>query len=797
MFRNYFKIALRHLWQNRLYSGINVVGLALGLTCVLLAVLYIQDEHQFDTFHRHNPHLYRITTTAIETKGESPQVSGGTGQVQGPAFKAAVPEVSEYVRVMGGSIFGDVRSGQNVMKMQLLFADSNFFDVFSFKLIHGNPKTVLKEVGSVVIPEKTALKFFNTTDVVGKTLHLEADPSAQRLGKPLVISGVVENPPSNSSIQFDVLHPFSFMQLSFEDTYWLNAYLGTFVVLTPTADKAAVIRKFNQIHARNAQKQIKDNGFDPQVHYGLQPITDMHLYPLHTGGEGGAVNYSNPMYSYLFLGIALFILMMASINFVNITIASSLKRAKEVGIRKVTGSRQRQIIFQFLGESSILCFVSLLLATILTILVLPAFNELANKQFTLSQLINLEFIAAVVGVLVLNILLSGLYPAYVLSKFNPTEVLYRKQKLLGKSYLGQGLVLFQFSLAVVLIIASFVFFQQMDFIRTKDLGYNPYQVIRSYISGNRETKPIAEFLKNELAKEPSVVQTSFGGDWGNNHTVVINHQTIRGFYQIADNNFFSVMGIRLQKGRLFTASSAAEVIVNEAFVKATGLKNPLGEMVTLESHFGRSPSQIVGVVKDFHFNSLRNRIMPLVMTPSNVHYGGIWIKVNKHRQQEAVRAFERIYRRALPNAVFEYDFLDELNNQEYLQEQRWQWIIGIATLLSLILCGMGLFGVMHLAIHQRTKEIGVRKVLGASVRSIVLLLTKNVVRPVVLSSIIASPIAYYLLQQWLANFAYRIELSGTVFIGAGGLALLIALLTVSSQALKAAWADPVHSIKQE
>ncbi|RDB05365.1 ABC transporter permease [Runella aurantiaca] len=795
MLRNYFKIALRHLWQNRLYSSINVIGLAFGLTCVLLAILYIRDEHNFDTFHQKSPDLYRITTTLIAAKGEDPQTSGGTGQVQGPAFKAAIPEMEEYVRVMGGAIFGDIRTDRKAFKLQLLFADDNFFNVFSFKLIHGNPKTVLKDVGSVVITEKTALKFFNSTNVVGKILHMEADPSADRLGKPLVVSGVVENPPKNSSIQFDVLHPFSFMQLSFEDTAWLNAYLGTFVVLNPKADKALVIKKFNQVHAQHAQEQIKENGHNPETNYGLQPITDIHLNHLNTGGEGGAINYSNPLYSYVFLGIAIFILLMASINFVNISIASSLKRAKEVGIRKVTGSHQSQIIIQFLGESAILCVTAFLLALVFMLILLPIFNELANKQIEIGEIFEWRLIFSFIIVLLVNILLSGLYPAYMLSNFKPAEVLYSKQKLSGGGFLGQSLVVLQFALAAILLIASIVFYQQMNYVRTKDLGYNPYQVIRSYISGNRETKPFAEFIKNEVAKEPSIVQISFGEDRGSNYKAKVNQRTVKSSYQNIDQNYFSVLGIRLKEGR--NLSSNQEVIVNEAFVKASALANPIGALIKTEDFFIKSPARIVGVVKDFHFGSLRNRISPLVMTTNDVYHGGIWLKIDKNRQQEAIKAFEKIYRKALPNAVYEYSFMDELNNRDYIQEQRWQKIIGFATLLSMLLCGMGLFGLTHLAAQQRTKEIGIRKVLGASVMSIVALLSKNFLKLSFISVIVASPIAFYFMDKWLQGFAYRIQISWNIFGYTAFIIIFISFLTVTYQAIQAALMNPVDSIKTE
>jgi putative ABC transport system permease protein len=356
------KISFRHLWKSKLYSAINVIGLAIGIGCVLLAVLYWKDERSFDTFHTNNPDLYRITTSLIEDKGEKVHRTGGTGQVQGPAFKAGVPELVDYTRVMGGGVSGDVIANDKALSLQLLFADANFFNTFSFHLLRGDPKTVLSDIGSAVITESTARKYFNTLDVVGRRLEINADPSAKQLGKPLVITGVVEDPPLNSSIRFDAVFPLKFMQLSFEDNSWLNAYLGTFVLIRPGANLKAIPKKFDKIYALHAKEQlagnIKNYGFDPEVSYGLQAMTDIHLEPFgkNTGGaEDGITNGSNPVYSYLFMGIAGFILLMAAINFVNISIADSLKRAKEVGMRKIVGGSRSRIIRQFLAESAVLC----------------------------------------------------------------------------------------------------------------------------------------------------------------------------------------------------------------------------------------------------------------------------------------------------------------------------------------------------------------------------------------------------------------------------------------------------------
>jgi putative ABC transport system permease protein len=654
MLRNYLRIAFRTLWQNRLYSVINVVGLAVGITCVLLAILYVKDEQRFDQFHEKAPNLYRITTTLVTTKGGQAETTGGTGQVQGPVFKAQVPEVQDYVRVMGGDIFGNLISADKSFNLQQLFVDSTFFNVFTFRFLSGNPKTALRGTNSIVITERTARKFFNSIDVVGKTL-LEDGPSGNRIGVS-IITGVVQNPPRNSSLQFDVLFPFKFMQVSFDDRTWLNAYLGTFVVLHPQADAKTVVRKFNQIHRIYAREQRAGNrknyGFDPSVSYGLQRMTDIHLSPLYISSsnrEGGIINGSKPVFSYLFLGISAFILLMASINFVNISIANSLKRAKEVGIRKITGSRQRQIIFQFLGESAMLCFAAFGLAILLALLALPVFNQLAGKAIGFVGILDGNLLVSCIILLIINILLTGFYPAFVLSKFKPTEVLYNKQRLSGRNWLGQSLVVFQFSLAVFLLIATVVFYSQMAYVRTKDLGYNPYQVIYTKIPGARDLKPIQAVLRNELTNEPAIQQLSFGGDPSGVNETKVGGRTIKSAYKYIDAFYLPALSIPLKAGRNlstdFVSDKTDAVIVNEAFVRTAGLSKPLGKSIRLNGDFGGKTLIIVGVVQDFHSGSLKERIQPLAMFMKEELSGGIWVKIDKSQQQKALAVFEKAYKK--------------------------------------------------------------------------------------------------------------------------------------------------------
>lgn len=809
----FLKISFRHLWQSRLYSIINIVGLATGITCMLLAVLYWKDEHSFDSFHKNNPNLYRVTTTLVENKGANVATIGGTGQVQGPAFKDGVPEVASYLRVLGGDIYSNVAAENKTLQLQPLFVDDNFFDVFTFHLLRGNPKTVLSDISSVVITENTARKFFNSIDVVGNLLRMDADPSFEKLGKPLIISGVVKDPPKNSSLQFDALFTFKFMHLSFEDENWLNAYLGTFVVLHPDADKHTVERKFNKIYAFRAKEQLAENiktyglDYDPQISYGLQPIGDIHLNPLQrTSGnaEGGIINGSNPVYSYMFMGIALFILFMAAINFINISIANSLKRAKEVGVRKIAGGSRWQIIMQFLNESAILCFIAFLLSLVLMNISLPLFNSLSGKQLLFSEALDAKLLVYFIVVLAAIILLTGLYPAYVLSNFKPSEVLYNKRKLSGRNLFGRSLVVIQFALAVFLLIATIVYYDQMDYIRTKDLGYNPDRIIRTGFGGDRDYKTVLSFLKNELAKEPSIKTVSFGND-GWIEDMQVNGRSFKGQYKNIDENFLSALEIPLKAGRNLSPSFPTDTregaVVNEAFVKASGIEDPVGKSIKINRYYDSAHLFIMktirGVVKDFHFGSLREPIKPMVMYMNEWPDGGMWVKFEKSKQKEAMAALERIFKKVMPNAVYQYNFLDELNAKQYLQEQRWQQVISIATTLSFIICCLGLYGLANLSTTQRIKEIGIRKVLGASVSQIVALLSGDFLKLVIVAFVIAAPVSWMIMNRWLQDFAYRINISWWIFLIAGAAAILIAVVTVSFQAIKAAIANPVKSLRSE
>jgi len=491
-----------------------------------------------------------------------------------------------------------------------------------------------------------------------------------------------------------------------------------------------------------------------------------------------------------------------TVTIYDVGIAASLKRAKEVGVRKIAGGSRLQIIRQFLGESAILCLLAFVLAIVGTRFPLPLFNRLTGKQILLGQSLDTTLLFYFVLLLVVIILLAGLYPAKVLSNFKPAEVLYNKQKLSGRNAFGRVLVVIQFSLAIFLLIATLVYYRQMDYVRTKDLGYNPQLVIRTSLVGDRDYAQIHSFLQNEISREPAIAGISFTDNSNNGvYNTKINDRYIGAVRRQVDEHYISLLEIPLKAGRNFSAAFPSDktrsLIVNETFVKAAGLENPIGARVFTDEPFNGEAKTIIGVVKDFHTGSLRERIPPVIMFMGDWTDGGILVKFQKSKQKKAMAAWEGAFRKAMPNLQYQVHFLDELNAKEYVQEARWQQVIRVAALLSIMICTLELFGLAHLSTRQRVREIGVRKVLGASVRQIVALLAADFLKLVMMAFIVAAPVAWFVMNRWLQDFAYRTSMGAGVFLLAGLLSLLIAFISVSVQSMRAAVANPVESLRSE
>ncbi|MBO0948388.1 ABC transporter permease [Fibrella forsythiae] len=802
MFRNYLTIALRTLAHNKAYSIINVVGLSIGLAVAMLIILYTKDEVSYDRFHANTPTLYRITSRQLTPAGKQEGVEGNTGNLQGPKFSAGIPEIQSFVRYREDR--HDIKRGTEVISQTVYAADTSFFSVFSFPLLSGDPKTALQQPHSVVISADMAEKQFGTTEALGKTIPVKNTIDAKEVFEPYTVTGVAQNSPQNSSIKFDMLIPMVVSQeemASLEN--WFNIFQNTFVVLSPNADLRAVEAKMNRIYLADAQASIKmmadKFGVKTKTEYALQPFTAMHL-STELPATNGLVDKSNPNFSYILTGIALFILLIACINFVNLTVARSLKRAKEIGVRKVVGGGRTQLVIQFLGESFLLCFGAFVLALLLVLVSLPTFNQLANKQLALSYLFDVKLVVGYVALFLTTAFLAGFYPALVLSNYSPVQTLYNRFNLAGKNYLQKSLVVLQFALASFLIIATLISYAQFNYLTTKDLGYDDKGLVS--VGKPRLTHAEANVLTNELLKSQTLVDVApkNGGQWGT--VAKVNGGTEINFaYETVSPSYLPMLKIPVVQGRNFSVDlptdSTQSVLVNEAFVKEAGWKNPIGQVV----NFWYSNDEkyiVVGVVKDHHFNDLNKTITPQLFTmkPRNM-YGRVFIKIKPNTETASLRHIERVFKRLFPLTPYAYSFMDEENRKRYESEAKWKQIMLFGAVLTIFISCIGLFGLATLSAERRTKEIGIRKVLGASVSSIIQLLSADFLTLVALSFLVAFPAAWYVMREWLQNYPYRVDISIWTFVAASALAILVAFLTVSFQSITTALTNPIKSLRSE
>jgi len=801
MIKSYFKTAFRNLARNKIYSFINIAGLALGLACAMLIILYVKDEVSYDRFHTKADQIYRITMQGINKDGTKGKKEGNTGYLQGPRFSANIPEIKKFVRIQQGN--ENIKLGSEINSQEILYVDSSFFDVFSFPVISGDPHTCLQNPPSVVISEDEAKKHFGSTDAIGKIIMLKDDS----VFVPHKVTAVTKRCPQNSSIKFDMLLP---IKESKEDASnsenWFNIFLNTFVVLNPYANIKSVDMKMQQFYTADSKdaivslkKQFGDEVESWKSEYFLQPLLDMHL-STEMPAQNGLSNASNPMYSYILSGIALFVLLIACINFVNLTVARSVKRAKEIGIRKVVGGSRKQLIMQFLGESFFLCIIAFVLAVALVQLILPTFNHLSNKALALSYLFDVKLIAGYILLFILTALLAGFYPALVLSEYSPVKTLYSRFSISGKNYLQKSLVVLQFTLASFLIIATFTIYKQFNFLTTEKLGYDDSDIVT--VGKGFKTHNEAWLFKQEVMKDPNIINVAprNEGSWGTS-AKLSNDSTIHFDYETIDESFLPTLKIPLVMGRNFSAAflsdSASSVLVNESFAKKAGWDNPIGQTVNFWYNNNKTYT-VIGVVKDYHYQSLSEKIGPQLFTmkPENP-YGMVYIKIKPNSTASSLKTIQSTFKQLFPQSPYSYVFMNDKNFKSYEAEAKWKQIILFGAILTIFISCIGLFGLSVLSAEKRTKEIGIRKVLGASVNGVVAILSKDFLKLVCISLIIAIPTVWLAANKWLENYPYRISMSWWLFATGGILVIFIALITVSFQAIKAAMANPVKSLRTE
>jgi putative ABC transport system permease protein len=797
MVRNYIKIAFRNLIKNKVYSLINIVGLSIGLSAAILILLYVKDEVSYDRFHTKSPNIYRVVSDWYHPDGSIGHHDGLSSNLQGPIFKEKIPEIEAFVRY--SSVFRDIRAKGEVKGYEMNYADSNFFSFFDFPMLAGNPKTALAKPNSVVISEEIALKLFNSVEVIGKTIDISADNKFS----PYLITGVTQKCPQNSSIKFDFLLPkFVNREETAGSESWFNFSYHTFVLLNPKANIAHVVSKMKQINATDAAQAnkiiVEKYEIRDKIVFNLQRLQDIHLSN-DLPAQYGLLEASNPTYGYILSVIALFILLIACINFVNLTVARSLKRAKEIGVRKVVGSSRKQLIWQFMGESFLLSFIAFALAVLLVQLVLPTFNQLANKSLSISYLFDAKLLLGYFLIFVVTSFLAGFYPALVLSGYSPIKTLYGRFNFSGKNYLQKSLVVLQFSLASFLIIISFSFYSQFNFLTNKDLGYDDSLVIM--VEKWDLTKQNADVFKASLLKNQNVLQVApkNGENW-EDVGKINGEQKVNFGLAIIDEEFLPLYKIPLVAGRNFSkdfpADSAKSVLVNEAFVKKANWKNPLGQ--TIMYPFGNPRKyQVVGVVKDYHYQSLTTEIKPQLLMLQSTGFGFLNIKIKPNTETASIVFIEKAFKKLFPMNAFVYKFKDLVNKKAYESEEKWKQIMLLGAILTIFISCIGLFGLATLSAEKRTKEIGIRKVLGASIANVVTLLSTDFIKLVSLSFIFSFPAAYYATQKWLENYPYRENFNWWIFAFTAAITICVALITVGWQSIRAALMNPVESLKTE
>lgn len=798
MFKNYFKTTLRNLLRNKVYSFINIAGLTLGLACAMLIVLYVKDETSFDRFHASVNKIYRVVTKAVDAGGSVKNMFGTTGIFQGPRFASSVPGIRSFVRV--SDAYRDIRQGAEVQSREVFLVDSNFLSMFSFPVIAGNVKTALLQPNSIVVSEDEAKKQFGKTDALNKVIMVKEEDKFV----PYTVTAITRRCPQNSSIKFDMLMPLKIAKEELADNNnWFSFYLNTFVALDPRANVKFTEEQMQKSYESDARESVKlmaekYDVKDRQL-YLLQPFTDMHLSK-ELPADNGLKGTSNPVYSYILTAIAIFILLIACINFINLTIARSIRRAKEIGIRKVVGGERRQLIMQFLGESSMLCAIAFFLAVVLVQLILPVFNQLSNKSLAISYLFDEQLVVGYFLLFLITALLAGFYPALVLSKYNPVQTLYSRFQLAGKNYLQKSLVVLQYALASFLIIATFAIFSQFNYLTTQKLGYDDSNL--AIINKSNLKQNEFDVLKNELLKSPFVMAVAprNGGSWGT--VAKVNGDSIIQFdYEISDESFIPLLKIPLIKGRNFSADFPADstesVIVNEAFVKKAGWKDPIGQEVNFW-YRNNEKYKVIGVVKDYHFESLTTEIKPELFTArTNNRLGMVYIKIKPNGAASGLQHIQKVFKSLFPYVPYSYTFKDQENYKNYEAEEKWKQIILYSAILTIFISCIGLFGLSVSSAEKRTKEIGIRKVLGASVGSIVSALSADFLKLIFISLIISIPLSWLAVNKWLQNYPYRITLSWFLFASAGMMVILIALVTVGFQSVRAAIANPVKSLRTE
>lgn len=817
MLKNYLKIAFRSLWRSKLHSSINVLGLGLGIGCCLLIALFVNDEWTFDAFHTKADRIYRVSVK--ENWGKDQEFFNTvTPFPMGPALKDNFEEVEAQVRIVPFNSL--VRAGENQFSESVTIGGQNLFSVFDFERAHGNPTAAMSSQSGVLLTRAYARKFFGTEDAVGKTLSLQLGEQFEEFD----VKAVVDDLPTNSGIQFNILiSDLNFPKLFSEQVLtsaWFNVNPETYVLLKTGVRSGDLSSKFPSVF----KGLLGEEDFTKSKYeVGLQPLTDIHL---NTSFPVGNAPVSNPMYSYILAAIAMLILFVACINFVTLSIGRAIQRSKEVGIRKVVGAARRQLVFQFIGEAIVVTLVSTVLGTLIAYLCLPLFNDLSGKQLLFPWN---EFLAIVlISLLAIIGLIAGSYPAFILSSLRPVAIL-KGAVSAGTSRQGlrKSLVGVQLVLSIFLITSTLIMQRQLTFIQNKNLGFQKEQLAVVQLNvprGGRLTARVnkgfemAEQFKNELARVPGIKSVCAAShDFGNGAWTNVGFTDEKGVYRtfflnVIDDEYVPVLGMELAQGRNFSDNAPADkrrsVIVNEAFAALFGWSDAIGKRIPGANFLEH---EVVGVVKNFNYASLYTQVQPLVMVQdpaiilsgveniniSNTPLPKLLIRIKPGDMMATLEEMKSIWTSLTGGEEFDFTFADQALATQYRSDSNLGRIVRLATILAIVIGSLGLYGLASLALQNRVKEISIRKVLGASERSLALLLSKEYVYLTVVCLLISVPATWYSMDRWLQSFEYRIAIEADSFVVAGVVALTISLLTISYQLLRIIVAQPVETLKNE
>jgi len=799
MLKNYFsggywvKIAVRNLSRHKLFSGLNIFGLATGMACSILIFLWVQDEMSFDSFNPGADRIFRLTSKIFDQEAAVvPPSLAYTIKTQIPAIKNATRIAPEQRMITIGTKKFDEK--------KMYYADSNFLQIFNYPLLRGNKLVALSSPNTAVITEGIAIKYFGSAnEAMGKIIYIDNDIK----GTNLTVSGVLKNIPANSHLQFDILLPAAlYDKTSNPAGAWNNfdvyVYFQLQDAVKPSLSVLSNIEK-------QATEVLKKNNTQVQVSLSAQPLNDIHLrshYLVDVAGQG------NSLYVKIFSLVAIFIIVIACINFMNLATAVSGQRAKEVGLRKTVGALRQQLIAQFTGESLLLSFISLLLALLIVYIMLPLFNQLANKSISIN-LLHIKTLLSLLGIATVTGLLSGSYPAFFLSSFNPVKALKGAKLLQGqKSFLRNGLVVLQFAISVILIISTSVIYNQLQYIQNRNIGFNKENLLYMKMPEVGDLKNNKDAMRATLAQYPDISNYTFTDKLPTDITSGGSQLKWRGMepgtqviaYRLrVDENFVKTFGMQMAAGRFFSkdfGSDGSGYVVNETALKAMKLpvNDAIGKTISISLEDKEVP--IIGVVKDFNFKPVQQPIEPLIMK-TNFGGGYVVMRTSPANIQKVITSLQKSFHNVYGDYPFSYGFVNEDLSKLYITEQRMGSLFNIFSVLSIVISCLGLFGLATFATQRRIKEIGVRKVLGAGEAGIIVLLSKDFIKLVAVSLIVAFPAAWWAMNKWLDNFAYRINIALWIFAAAGLGALLIALATVSFQAIKAATANPVKSLRTE